>query len=489
MLYAYIVDIVESIEEEEPPRLNDLTNLQIAANQRYGLSAADTLSSAQNLYEEQLISYPRSGSQFISTDMAQTVAALVTCSAGLGSSNGGGSSRSSALNIQQVINNDGVTDHTAILPTRRREDLDLEKIDLSPNEKRILDMIYQNLYEATAGPYRYQKTVVTISCGGVEFKETGIKNLDLGWKQFDPDQAKEHLLPDFKIGERVAIEDVSLAEGQSSPPAHYTDGTLLHAMETAGGGGISNEKQHSGIGTVATRAEIIEKLIHNGFIERVEEKDENANKLVPTQLGKFLCSILPDSLKSADMTVDWEEKLLAVENGSLEPDLFLTQISDFVKTTIQDAINACGSSKNQGPIEHNNASNFTLFTPVQFEGTVKVQGETRNVSRKVYQRHDIDFTYFDENAGMTNLERMQIGRPPIGSDGNPIQLHHVIQKEAGPMVEIREITHQEYYRILHGFVESGASFRNDSLLNKQYNNFRVAYWKWRASQLTDTKGE
>lgn len=128
------------------------------------------------------------------------------------------------------------------------------------------------------------------------------------------------------------------------------------------------------------------------------------------------------------------------------------------------------------------AKKSRLFTPVQFEGTVKVNGEIRDVSRKIYQRHDIDFNYFDENTGMTNLERMRSGKAPIGNDGNPIQLHHVIQKEAGPMVEIREVTHQEYYRILHGLVPSGASFRNDPLMNKQYNNFRIAYWKWRAQQ-------
>lgn len=122
------------------------------------------------------------------------------------------------------------------------------------------------------------------------------------------------------------------------------------------------------------------------------------------------------------------------------------------------------------------------FTRVQFQGTVKVDGVARDVSRRVYQRQDIDFSYYDENTGLTNLERMELGRAPIGNDGNPIQLHHVIQKEAGPTVEIREVTHQEYYKTLHGLVEKGESFRNDPLMNKQYNNFRVAYWKWRAQQ-------
>jgi len=126
--------------------------------------------------------------------------------------------------------------------------------------------------------------------------------------------------------------------------------------------------------------------------------------------------------------------------------------------------------------------NTLKFTLVYYRGTVKVDGVIRDVSRKVYQRNDIDFLYYDVNTGLTNLERMQSGKPPIGNDGNPVQLHHLIQKESGPMVEIRETTHQEYYRILHGLAGNGASFRNDPLLEKQYKNFRTAYWKWRAKQ-------
>lgn len=126
-----------------------------------------------------------------------------------------------------------------------------------------------------------------------------------------------------------------------------------------------------------------------------------------------------------------------------------------------------------------------LFSPVYFSGTVKVNGEVRDVSRKVYQRNDIDCFRVDPTTGLTNLERMLKGKPPIGNDGNPIQLHHVIQKENGPVVEIRETTHQEYYHTLHGLIGSGGSFRNDPILNKQYNNFRIVYWKWRAKQIME----
>ena len=152
-----------------------------------------------------------------------------------------------------------------------------------------------------------------------------------------------------------------------------------------------------------------------------------------------------------------------------------------------------GMSTSKGRVESERSitceggSGSVIYTSVEYEGTVKVNGEVRDVSRKVYQRNDIDFEYFDETTGLTNLERMQAGKPPIGTDGNAIQLHHILQKEAGPMVEIREITHQEYYSQLHGLIEDGASFRNNPILNKQYNNFRRSYWKWRAEQIVGGK--
>lgn len=122
------------------------------------------------------------------------------------------------------------------------------------------------------------------------------------------------------------------------------------------------------------------------------------------------------------------------------------------------------------------------FTRVQFEGTVKVNGEVRDVSRRVYQRNDINFDYIDSDTGQSNLQRMLKGNAPYGRDGKPIELHHILQKEVGPMVEIHETTHQEYKLILHGLRGSGESFRNDKDLDIQYRNFKRAYWKWRAQQ-------
>ncbi|OYD09936.1 hypothetical protein CHM34_00010 [Paludifilum halophilum] len=124
------------------------------------------------------------------------------------------------------------------------------------------------------------------------------------------------------------------------------------------------------------------------------------------------------------------------------------------------------------------------YTPVQFQGTVKVGGKTRDVSRRVYQRKGIDWNAVDDE-GLTNLQRMKKGRPPIGPDGKQIELHHVIQKEAGPMVEIMELTHDQYHKQLHKLVEDGNSFRNDPVLSKQYDNFRRKYWRWRYKQVKE----
>lgn len=141
-----------------------------------------------------------------------------------------------------------------------------------------------------------------------------------------------------------------------------------------------------------------------------------------------------------------------------------------------------GSGEYGGFGHTSGSSKSKIFTRIQYEGAVTVDGEVRDVSRRVYQRNDIEFGYYDARTKRTNLQRMMDGDAPIGNDGKPVQLHHVLQKESGPMAEVREVTHREYKRTLHGLVRKGSSFRNDPVLAKQYNNFRSAYWKWRAKQ-------
>lgn len=219
--YALVTDIVITIEEEAPPLLFDLTALQIEANRLLGLTAAETLNCAQKLYEAQLLTYPRTSSHYITPDMEQAVSSLLSGTEGFSSSN-----------TKQVVNAGGITDHTALLPTKNQALVDFN--NLNSNEKGILELVYKNLREATSNPYKYEKTCVTLSYHGEQFTVTGVRNLELGWKKDRLNEAKERLLPTFQKGATVDIKKVSIEERRTEPPGHFTDGKLLKAMENAG---------------------------------------------------------------------------------------------------------------------------------------------------------------------------------------------------------------------------------------------------------------
>ena len=173
------------------------------------------------------------------------------------------------LNTKRLVNAEEVSDHTALLPTKGRAAVDFEQLDLSENEKRILELVYQNLKEATSKPYRYEKTCVTISYAGEIFTATGVRNLELGWKEDRPDETQERLLPEFHIGDKVDIESVCTERQQTNPPERFTDGMLLQAMETAGKNSSEIYEAYSGIGTPATRADTIEKPVSSGYVRRI----------------------------------------------------------------------------------------------------------------------------------------------------------------------------------------------------------------------------
>ena len=188
----------------------------------------------------------------------------------------------------------------------------------------------------------------------------------------------------------------------------------------------------------------------------------------------------------APLTVDSDAYQAVLNEQNSDDSLAQTDESDIMGEQDENGggLDGTGDPDRQTIEGAESSLSSKIYTPVEYKGTVKINGEVKDVSRRVYQRNDIDIDYLDETTGLTNLERMQAGKPPIGSDGNPIELHHVLQQEVGPMAELREITHQAFYSQLHGLIENGASFRNNPLLNKQYNNFRYNYWKWRASLIT-----
>lgn len=249
----------------------------------------------------------------------------------------GGNTGRELLDTKRLVNAEGVSDHTALLPTKKKDLVDFDNLGLSDNAKKVLALIYKNLEEATSEPYRYEKTTVTLSYGGELFTAIGIKNLELGWKKNRPNETIERPLPEFHIGDRVAIEDIYIEKQQTEPPDRFTDGTLLQAMEGVGKSLTEDDAIHTGLGTSATRADIIEKLISGGFVERLGEESQ-PKSLVPTQLAHLLYQALPDSLKSAELTAGWETKLSEVEKGVLNPNAFLQQIKDFTQTVLTDVV-------------------------------------------------------------------------------------------------------------------------------------------------------
>ena len=241
------------------------------------------------------------------------------------------------LDTKRLVNVEGISDHTALLPTKNKALVDFDELDISDNAKKVLALVYKNLEEATSEPYRYEKTTVTLSYGGELFTATGVRNLELGWKKNRPDETVERLLPVFHKGDRVPIKGVSIKEQQTEPPERFTDGELLQAMESAGKSLAEDEATYSGIGTAATRAGIIEKLVSGGFATRIGE-DDRPKRFVPTELARVLCQVLPESLMSTELTAEWEAKLSEIEKGDLEPEEFLEQIRDFIRRALFDKV-------------------------------------------------------------------------------------------------------------------------------------------------------
>ena len=323
---AIVQDISTTRKKENPPLLYDLTSLQREANKRFGFSAQQTLDYAQSLYEKKLLTYPRTDSRYITSDMEDAISPLIRKTVELVT----GLAGEKQLRTGRLVNDAGVTDHSALLPTTNAAAVDLNA--LPSGERLLLQMVMNRLLAATSVPYSYEETKVTVSCGGEDFTAAGRQILEQGWKKYEPEKTKETILPAFKRKMQLRPEEIAIKNGQTRPPARFTEGTLLHAMETAGKDEIPEEAERSGIGTPATRAGIIEKLVRIGFLKR--EGDKKTKALSPTERGMFLVSVLPEQLKSAAMTSDWEKKLLAIERGELSPEHFMWEIGAFTRALV-----------------------------------------------------------------------------------------------------------------------------------------------------------
>ena len=322
-------------KNEKPPLLYDLTTLQRDANRLLGYSAQQTLDYAQSLYEKKLITYPRTDSHFLTDDMAASLPELVATAAGAFDFH-----EDVPVHAQQVIDSSKVTDHHALLPTASVAKADLSA--LPAGERRILRLVVARLLCAVGEAHRYAETTMTNLCAGEEFTAKGKVVLSDGWKGIERKmlgellgkQKEQAALPDVQEQSQCSIAGAELKEGQTSPPKSYTEDTLLSAMQAAGTDSMPEGVERQGIGTPATRAATIEKLVQKGFLERKGNKKTKV--LLPTDKGKALITVMPEEIQSADMTADWEAKLLQIERGEMEPGEFMTEINTMITELVKN---------------------------------------------------------------------------------------------------------------------------------------------------------
>lgn len=321
--------VVSSLKKEtktvNPPKLYDLTTLQREANRYYGFTAQQTLDLVQSLYEKKLLTYPRTDSQFITEDMESTARQVIgIVSRKLPLFEG----RIHEPDIGRITNNAKVTDHHAIIPTVQLEKQDLT--ELPESEQKIIRLIAMRLLSATGEKHIYDETSVTLTCEGYEFKAKGKTVVQDGWKSVErcfketlkskEKDEPERSLPSLNEKDILSSVDASVTEHYTSPPKPYTEDSLLSAMETAGNAEFDDDTEKKGLGTPATRAGIIEKLVKGGFVER------KGKSLVPTKDGNTLVCVLPEQITSPSMTAEWENTLMQIERGNADADKFLSGI-------------------------------------------------------------------------------------------------------------------------------------------------------------------
>ena len=323
-----VVKSVTSKEKtEKAPALYDLTTLQRDANRQLGYTAQQTLDYVQSLYEKKLCTYPRTDSRYLTDDMADGVNAVVACSVGICDE-----AAPPEVLSRQICNSKKVSDHHAIIPTLVAGETDINA--LPAGEREIIKLIAKQVLRAVCDSFRYRETVAVISCGDRTFTAKGKIVENPGWKIYNEKEQTDKVLPELADGDELKVANAEIKEGTTKPPSHFTEDSLLSAMEVAGAKDMPDDAERKGLGTPATRAGIIEKLIATGFVER--KKAKKTVSLVPAHTGVSLITVLPEQLQSPLLTAEWEHKLKMVEHGELDADAFMAEISrmvsDLVKT-------------------------------------------------------------------------------------------------------------------------------------------------------------
>ena len=335
---AFVRSVEKQVKTIQPPRLYDLTTLQRECNRIYGYTAQQTLDYVQSLYEKKLATYPRTDSQYLTKDMQATAASLILW---LRDNMTFGKGYAGEPDIDRVTDDSKVTDHHAIIPTVEIARTDLS--ELPSGERDVLTLLVVRLLCATTQVHRFEAVTAILDCQGYTFTAKGKTILQSGWKEVErihrmsirqsETEHKENeavALPVLQEGQTFEAVSASLREGKTSPPKHYTEDTLLSAMETAGAEDMPEDAERKGLGTPATRAATLEKLVSAGFVQRKKKQ------LIPTEKGKNLIAVLPDNIKSPILTAEWESMLKQVEHGELSATSFMDQIADMSRTLVKE---------------------------------------------------------------------------------------------------------------------------------------------------------
>ena len=335
---AVVTQMKKECKKSFPPKLYDLTSLQREANRYFGYTAKRTLDMLQELYEEKLVTYPRTDSQFVTEDMKDSVEELVEKMPVLLSFV---DYEQLGHGIKRVINNAKVSDHHAILPTK--EAVEKGIADLPADKKNLMMLICQQLVQATGEEYLYEQTDITVKCQEHDFKargkipvQMGFKEVEKAFKQLcvkaEPVEGKEKetsIPAGYEEGMRLFPVKAEKTTHYTSPPKPFNEDTLLAAMETAGNKEFDSETEKKGLGTPATRASIIEKLVSSGYAQR------KGKQILPSTEGKELVKVMPEYLKSAVMTAEWENRLLMMEKGQITDTQFMGEITSLVRKILE----------------------------------------------------------------------------------------------------------------------------------------------------------
>ena len=332
---AAVVSVTKEKKTVQPPKLYDLTTLQRDANRLFGFTAKQTLEYTQSLYEKKLVTYPRTDSQYLSDDMGDTAKGVIGAvyKAILFEEQTG-----AEPDIKRVMDSRKVTDHHAIIPT-----MEIAKTDLSAvpeAEMKILSLAANRLLCATGEKHEYETVRAEFNCNGTVFTVSGKSVLQSGWKDFEAafkrsyktDKAdgenEDRKLPELSEGMAFEGVQTKVTEHFTSPPKHFTEDSLLSAMERAGSEDMGDDVERKGLGTPATRADIIEKLVKDGFVKREKKQ------MIPTEDGVKLITVLPDVVKSPKLTADWENALTLVAKGECSMQEFMGGIEDMVRDLV-----------------------------------------------------------------------------------------------------------------------------------------------------------